>query len=481
MAYWRRRKKTAKQTSGRRLLRAEQLEPRCLLSAVVMSDWEQLLIELVNRARADPEAEAIRHGTPLNEGLSPGTISAAPKQPLAPNRMLLDAAGDHSQDMLDRDFFSHTNPDGQSPFDRMREAGYVYTTAGENLSWTGTTGTLDRDGAIFAHHEGLFESPSHRVNFLGPSFREIGTGIRHGIFTSGSDFNASMATEKFGARSGNPFVTGVVYEDRVVDDDFYTLGEGLSDVTITAAEVSSGAEYVTQSGPSGGYALRVPAGTYTVTASGGELEQTMTSRNVVIAAENRKVDFDASESPETVVWQNPDEPLDVNGNGKIEPLDALIIINYLNRSSSGPLPVPSDAPPPYLDVRGIGSVAPLDALLIINHINQRSVGSNTATAGEGEFGADAPAHGGSERRGSELKQRHSEHERLRRQPTLATDSASLGSKRSLKNSFTPHFASAHLHGHSEITDNAARPSMHLGSLETTLSDIAEDVLAVWNT
>src|SRR5262245_55336620 len=46
---------------------------------------EQLMLEVINRARANPTAEAARYSIDLNEGLAPGTISAAPKRPLAFN------------------------------------------------------------------------------------------------------------------------------------------------------------------------------------------------------------------------------------------------------------------------------------------------------------------------------------------------------------------------------------------------------------
>lgn len=467
---YRRRKANAGRAPGRRAerpLQAERLEPRCLLAAVVMTDWEQLLLELVNRARDDPQAEARRHGVSLNAGLPSGTISAAPKQPLAPNQILINAARAHSQDMLDRDFFAHTNPDGDSPFDRMKAAGYTYTTAAENLAWTGTTGTLDRDAAIYTQHEGLFESPGHRVNIMGPAFRELGAGVRHGVFTSGGhDFNASMVTEKFGTRAGNPFVTGVVYDDALVDDDFYSLGEGLGKVRVTAVESSSGTEFATQSGQSGGYALRVPDGIYTVTAQGGPLEYPIIARNVVVDGENRKIDFDASLPPEFIVWQNPDEPLDVNGNGKIEPLDALIVINFLNRRSSGSPGVMTDAPPPYLDVRGIGSVAPLDALLIINHLNRQA-----RAAGEGEHPTDSMTAR------FDAVVVESDHERLRQRATLTTEvnpppilSVLTASSQNPPSDLLSERAT----DRREAADN-----LHLQQLEQVLDEIAEDVLLTW--
>jgi hypothetical protein len=73
-------------------------------------------------------------------------------------------------------------------------------------------------------------------------------------------------------------------------------------------------------------------------------------------------------------WQNKDNALDVNDDGFVVPLDALLVINEINANGSRPLdpppsPVGPEAPPPYLDVSGDKFLSPLDALLIINHLN----------------------------------------------------------------------------------------------------------------
>ena len=65
-------------------------------------------------------------------------------------------------------------------------------------------------------------------------------------------------------------------------------------------------------------------------------------------------------------------PLDVNHDGLITPLDALIVINFLNASGPGTLPVPPTAalaPPPYLDCSGDREVTAQDALLVVNDLN----------------------------------------------------------------------------------------------------------------
>ena len=54
---------------------------------------------------------------------------------LAMNDKLHQAASSHSADMIARDFFSHTNPDGQGPSERLAEVGYNWWTWGEHRRW----------------------------------------------------------------------------------------------------------------------------------------------------------------------------------------------------------------------------------------------------------------------------------------------------------------------------------------------------------
>ncbi len=76
---------------SKRRLSVERLEARQLLSAdLEITGYSQLLIELVNRARANPAGEAALYGINLNQGLPAGTITPTPKQPLAPHEALAD-------------------------------------------------------------------------------------------------------------------------------------------------------------------------------------------------------------------------------------------------------------------------------------------------------------------------------------------------------------------------------------------------------
>ena len=75
-------------------------------------------------------------------------------------------------------------------------------------------------------------------------------------------------------------------------------------------------------------------------------------------------------------WRNPIQPLDINGDGHISPLDALMLINELNEPSitlagSG-LPA-LDARRevgPFYDPDGDNRLSPSDVLRIINYLNE---------------------------------------------------------------------------------------------------------------
>ena len=215
---------------------------------------EQYLLELINRARLDPAGEAARYGIDLNAGLAPGTISTASKQVLAPNVLLENAAIGHSQWMLAADVFSHTGRGGSEPWDRAAQAGYGWSSIAENISWRGSTGTLDLNAAIAAHHQGLFLSVGHRVSIMNNAYQEIGLAQEAGVFSSGGrNYNASMLTELFGKPAApTAFLTGAIYND-TDKNGFYSIGEGVAGATFTAQSKS------TSSAAAGGYAIGLTA------------------------------------------------------------------------------------------------------------------------------------------------------------------------------------------------------------------------------
>lgn len=261
--------------------------------------YELYMLTLINRARQDPAAAAASFGIDLNDGLAPGRITPAAKQPLAPNDILAAAAEGHSDWMLATGTFSHTGAGGSNPGDRMAAAGYDFIrpfTWGENVSWAGTTGPLTAamlSGYIEQQHRGLFISPGHRVNLMNDDFREVGISQQVGPF---GGYNASMITQNFAATGQARFATGVVFND-LNGDGFYNPGEGLGGVAITINGQVAG-----HTSAAGGYAVPLTNGVWTVGFSGGGLDgayyQTlsMAGRNIGLdarAAQFTPVQFQA--------------------------------------------------------------------------------------------------------------------------------------------------------------------------------------------
>lgn len=92
--------------------------------------------------------------------------------PLVWNDTLAETARAHSRDMVKRGFFSHNNPDGQSPFDRMKAAGITYKAAAENIA----AGQATPEKVIIE----WMNSDGHRHNILNPDLKELGVGLARG-------------------------------------------------------------------------------------------------------------------------------------------------------------------------------------------------------------------------------------------------------------------------------------------------------------
>ncbi len=258
-------------------------------TSIVATLLEQLSLERINRARLLPGAEATAAGIAIDEGI-PGVLNTTPKPAVAMNTTLRQAAIDHSQDMLNRNYFEHDTPEGVTPFDRMRNAGYLYNVAGENLAWRGSTGTLDAVSTVENQHDELFidvgiAGRGHRVTMLNEQYREVGIGIVRGSYTRPSDstvFSDSiMQTQDFGTdMNDNTYVLGVVYTDTNGNGQ-YDYGEGTANSTVTLGSTSK------TTNDAGGYSFEVSgAGTFTLTFASG-MGQTVT---ITAGGPNIKVD-----------------------------------------------------------------------------------------------------------------------------------------------------------------------------------------------
>ena len=129
---------------------------------------------------ADFRAQALaRINSHRAAGASCGTAgSFGPAPALAWNDALTQASLVHSDDMVARNFFSHTGSDGRSAGQRATAAGYVWSTWGENIA----AGQVGVDSVVAA----WMASPGHCANLMNPRFRDIGMACVRG--TAGNDY-----------------------------------------------------------------------------------------------------------------------------------------------------------------------------------------------------------------------------------------------------------------------------------------------------
>ncbi len=120
-------------------------------------------------------------------------------QALVEDPRLASAAFGHSQDMVDRGYFEHTSPTGQTLLTRIRASGFIPNdrvgyTVGENIAW----GTLWL-GTPRAIVRAWMDSSGHRANILNGDYRYSGIGIDPEV--SGGQAGG-MYTQDFGTING---------------------------------------------------------------------------------------------------------------------------------------------------------------------------------------------------------------------------------------------------------------------------------------
>ena len=146
------------------------------------SGLEKYMRKLINKARAEEGLKGVKLERNLNE-----------------------AAEDHSEDMLDEGYFSHTGDDGSKPAERMDEAGFDLEgswNTGENLA----IGTLDGSASLRDDVDRLFDmlmdSDGHRANILSEDYTHVGIGIEVDAYAPYSGRQTMMVTQNFGRTQG---------------------------------------------------------------------------------------------------------------------------------------------------------------------------------------------------------------------------------------------------------------------------------------
>lgn len=156
----------------------------CLLSLVVFSFLLFQSSQTTKLAKAD--------------GYSPDQIIVAINKervknslkPLIVNNKLTIAAQNKVKDMADKSYFSHISPvDGKKWSGFIKDAGYVYLEAGENLA--------NGYDSVETMVEAWMNSPTHRDNILNPNFIETGMALEYGTL---NNYPTIFVAESFGRR-----------------------------------------------------------------------------------------------------------------------------------------------------------------------------------------------------------------------------------------------------------------------------------------
>lgn len=91
---------------------------------------------------------------------------------LSTNAQLSAAALAKANDMFEKQYWDHFGPNGESPWQFIRAAGYNYVYAGENLA----KGFKTAEGV----HEAWMASPTHKANIVSGNYKDIGVAVVEG-------------------------------------------------------------------------------------------------------------------------------------------------------------------------------------------------------------------------------------------------------------------------------------------------------------
>jgi uncharacterized protein YkwD len=123
--------------------------------------------------------------------------------PLQVNAQLTQVAQQHSEDMVAKDYFSHTTPSGETQFERVLASGYIPNsqvgyTVGENIAW-GTLYLATPSSIVAA----WIASPEHLENILTNAYVDTGIGIDPAAPASLAEGQpGAIYTQEFGVIQG---------------------------------------------------------------------------------------------------------------------------------------------------------------------------------------------------------------------------------------------------------------------------------------
>jgi uncharacterized protein YkwD len=261
------------------------------------SPLEQGLLEQIQRARANPNAEgslivedpevqgAIQQFGVDKQQVVADFQSYAPVPPLAFDAKLAQSAKFHSDDMATVGFQEHDGSAGEHFYERIEDAGYKYSFCSENIfayarsiSECHAAFLIDWGNPDLGHRKTLLDIDGEK--------RDIGISI---VEESGpNDVGPLVVTQDFGMplKDSERFLVGVVYRD-LNGNSFYDPGEGLGGYQVVP---DVGDTYAVTS-TSGGYAIPFPKQSGAMHVQVQHDGKALAQRDASLGDDNVKVDF----------------------------------------------------------------------------------------------------------------------------------------------------------------------------------------------
>ena len=134
------------------------------------------------------------------------------------NSKLAAAALAKANDMFEKQYWDHFGPNGETPWQCIRAAGYNYVYAGENLA----KGFRTAEGV----HEAWMASPTHKANIMSANYQDIGVAVVEGVLNGQQ---TTLVVQMFGNLTAD--IAGVV-EKPVSQPTEPKVSTGNAEVTV---------------------------------------------------------------------------------------------------------------------------------------------------------------------------------------------------------------------------------------------------------
>jgi uncharacterized protein YkwD len=163
----------------------KSLKLRVTALLIALLSYSMLAVSRKSEDRPSPATDGLRQRSELQmlgminaDRTAPSTLEETKglARPLQWDDKLAEVARQHSEDMAQHGFFSHTGSDGSDPALRASKAGIPWRCTGENIAKVSDVAQAEK---LFMD-EPKFQQ-NHRANILKPEYTRAGVGIARGL------------------------------------------------------------------------------------------------------------------------------------------------------------------------------------------------------------------------------------------------------------------------------------------------------------